>query len=241
MPRRARRGPGSPRRRRCGSATSSGPDPGGGEPFGRQQRRSRARRPPRSSTASISVEDPLERQELGVGDERLAEPAHPVRRRLHREHDPPLEALLRALELARAQVAGGDLGDLLDADVDARGEILLARADVDADEAGVRVLRREASRPSTPCRASRGSPGRAATTRSRRGSSRGATRRSGAGRSARCRARRGRGGTARCPCAGSAARAPAPARAAVARAGARASALRRCARTAAGARRTGRG
>ena len=48
---------------------------------------------------------PLERQELGVGDERLAEPAHAVRRRLDREHDPPLEALLRALELALAQLA----------------------------------------------------------------------------------------------------------------------------------------
>ena len=47
-------------------------------------------------------DDPLEREQLGVGDQRLAEPAHPVRGRLHRERDAPLEVLLGALELASA-------------------------------------------------------------------------------------------------------------------------------------------
>src|SRR5207244_7602088 len=47
-------------------------------------------------------------------------------------------------ELALAQLAARDLADLLDADVDARSEVLLARPDVDAHEARVAVLRREA-------------------------------------------------------------------------------------------------
>ena len=94
-------------------------------------------------------------------------------------------------------------------DLEARGEVLLARADVDADEPGVGVLRARSCRRRRPSRASRGSPGRAATTPSRRGSRRGARRRSGGGRSARSRARRCRRGTARCPCAGSGGRAAA--------------------------------
>src|SRR4029079_13661695 len=84
------------------------------------------------------------REELGVGHERLPEPAHAVRGGLERENDPPLEALLRALELALPQAAGRDLADLLDADLNARREVLLAGADVDAEDAGVRVLRPEA-------------------------------------------------------------------------------------------------
>ena len=111
---------------------------------------------------------------------------------------------LARCQLALGQVAGGDVGDLLDRDRERLGEVVLARADVDPDLAGVGVLRERSCRPSRPARASRGSPGRAATRPSRRGSRRGSTRRSGGGRSARCRARRGRRGTARCPCAGSA-------------------------------------
>src|SRR5205823_10857595 len=88
--------------------------------------------------------DPPEREQLGVGDQRLAEPGHPARGRLHAEHDPALEVLLRALELARAQVPRGEIGDLRGADLDAAREVLLAGAEVDPDDAGVRVLRGEA-------------------------------------------------------------------------------------------------
>ena len=97
-----------------------------------------------ASTASISAITRSSRQELGVGHERLPEPAHPVRGRFEREDDPALEALLRALQLALAKPAGSDLADLLGADLDTRGEVLLARADVDAEDAGVGVLRPEA-------------------------------------------------------------------------------------------------
>ena len=75
-------------------------------------------RTPASSASAAGVDgvdlgdDPVERQQLRVGDQRAAEPAHPVRGRLHRERDPALQVLLRALQLALAQVAGGDVGDL---------------------------------------------------------------------------------------------------------------------------------
>ena len=82
----------------------------------------------------------VEREEFRVGDEGLAEPAHTARRRLHRENDAALEILLRAFELGLADVAGGDVGDLLGDDGEARIEVLLPRPDVDADLAGVRVL-----------------------------------------------------------------------------------------------------
>src|SRR5206468_11223941 len=68
----------------------------------------------------------------------------PVRRRLHREHHPPLQVLLGPLELACAQPSRRDLRDLGHADLDARIEVLLARADVDADQARVALLGREA-------------------------------------------------------------------------------------------------
>ena len=123
----------------------------------------------------------------------------------------------------------------------ALGEVVLARADVDADLAGVGVLRRGSCRRRRPCRASRGSPGRGATRRSRRGSRRGSRRRSAGGRSARRRARRGRRGTARCPCAGSAGPASACARAAAARAACRRRLARAARSTAGRARPAGRG
>ena len=66
--------------------------------------RRRARRP-RSRLDRLDLgHDPLEREQLRVGDQRLPEPAHAVRGRLHREQDPALEVLLRPLELvARAR------------------------------------------------------------------------------------------------------------------------------------------
>ena len=101
-------------------------------------------------------------------------------------------------------------------DLEALGEVLLARADVERRPGPCRSTASRSCRRRTPSRASRGSPGTAATRRSRRGSRRGATRRTGARRAARRRARRGRRGTARSPCAGSGARRRAARRAACA-------------------------
>ena len=129
---------------------------------------------------------------------------HPRRGRLHREHDPASRVLLGPLQLALHEVAGGDLGHLLGGDLQAGGEVVLARAERRSRPGRCRSTGRRSCRPSRPCRASRGSPGRDATTPSRRGSSRAARRRSGAGRSGRCPALRRRRGTARSPCAGSA-------------------------------------
>ena len=98
-----------------------------------------------------------------VRDRRLAEPRHAVRRRLEREEEPPLEVLLRPCELVGTDVPGGDVRKLRDGYLEARGKVLLTRADVDADLARRRRTGRSSCRPSTPSRASRGSPGRAAT------------------------------------------------------------------------------
>ena len=93
-------------------------------------------------------------------------------------------------------------------------EVLLARADVEADQAGVGVLRGErVDRVRHPALLAdlleEARRGRAAEDRvEQRGGE------AALGRSARSRARRGRRGTARCPCAGSAARAAAARRAA---------------------------
>jgi hypothetical protein len=84
--------------------------------------------------------DPVEREQLGVRDQRLAQTAHAARRRLHREDNPALEVLLRSLQLGLPDVAGGDVGDLLCDDREARLEVLGARADVDTELARVRVL-----------------------------------------------------------------------------------------------------
>src|SRR5262249_60436954 len=47
-------------------------------------------------------------------------------------------------DVIRPQVAGGDVPDLLTRDLEALAQVLLPGADVDADLAGVGVLRREA-------------------------------------------------------------------------------------------------
>src|SRR6266511_4348880 len=88
-------------------------------------------------------DDPLEGEQLRVRDERLAESAHPIRGRLHREHDPTLQVLLRTRELVRPEVARRDVEDLLAGDLQTGREVLLTRPDVDANQAGVRVLRGE--------------------------------------------------------------------------------------------------
>ena len=131
----------------------------------------------------------------------------------------------RRLPAAMSAISRGD-------DLQAGREVLLARADVDPDEARCRCTARRSCRPSTPSRASRGSPGRGARTPTRRGSRRAARPRTGGGRCARSRARRRRRGTARCPCAGSAGRAPARARAACAPASASPAARRAAGRPA---------
>ena len=89
-------------------------------------------------------DDPVEREQLRVGDQRLAEPAHTIPRRLHREDDAALQVLLCARDLVGAEVSCGDVGQLGGGDLEARREVLLARPDVEADEPGVRVLGREA-------------------------------------------------------------------------------------------------
>ena len=88
-------------------------------------------------------DDPVERQQLGVGDQRLAEPGHSIGRRLHRQHDPAFEVLLCSRELGRSHVARCNVAELLASDLETRREILLAGAEVDADETRVGVLRRE--------------------------------------------------------------------------------------------------
>ena len=113
-----------------------------GQLLGREQRR--RQRADRLRLDGIDLgDDPVDREQLGVGDERLAEPVHPGRGRLHRDQDAPLEVLLRAVELALREVAGGDVGDLLGGDRERFGEIVLPRPDVDADLTGIRVLRHE--------------------------------------------------------------------------------------------------
>src|SRR5205823_7474417 len=110
------------------------PDARRREPLRRQKRGGQLRELVRLDGLDLG-DHALEREELGVGHERLPEPAHAVRGGFEREDDPSLEVLLRALELALAQPPGGDLADLLDTDLDARGEVLLAGADVDAEDA----------------------------------------------------------------------------------------------------------
>ena len=128
--------------------------------------------------------------------------------------EPALQVLLRPCELTGPKVSRSDVGDLLGGDLERLDEVVLARAHVDPDLAGVGVLRERSCRRRRPSPASRGSPGRAARRRSRRGSRRGSRRRTAAGPSARRPGRRGRRGTARCPCAGSGDPAWAPSRAA---------------------------
>ena len=120
-----------------------GADAGGREPLGLEQHRGELRELVLLDGVDLG-DQAVEREQLRVRDQRLAEPAHPVRRRLHREHDPPLQVLLRARELVRPQDARSDVRELARRDLEALGEVLLARADVEADQAGVRVLRREA-------------------------------------------------------------------------------------------------
>src|ERR1051326_5807826 len=87
--------------------------------------------------------DPVQRQQLGVGDQRLAETIHSRRGRLHREEDAPLEVLLRPRELALREVAAGDIRYLLAGDGQRIDEVVLARAKVDPDLPAVCVLRDE--------------------------------------------------------------------------------------------------
>ena len=115
-----------------------------------------------------ALHDLLGREERRVRDRRLAEPRHPRRGRLERQQDAALEVLLRACELVRPHVSARDVRDLGDRDLEALGDVVLARAHIDTDLSGVVRTARSSCRPSTPSRASRGSPGTAATTRSRR-------------------------------------------------------------------------
>src|SRR6478672_9188337 len=84
--------------------------------------------------------DAVERQQLGVGQHGLAQPAGPVRVRLHREHGPPLQVLLGALQLVVGELPLPHPHPLVGGDAHAFGQVVLAGANVDADHAGVGVL-----------------------------------------------------------------------------------------------------
>ena len=119
--------------------------------------------------------------------------------RLERQQHAAREVPLRALELARAQVAGSQRRGLVAHDREALLEVLRTRPDVHADLAALGVRRVVRSRPSTPCPGARGSPGRAATRPCRRASRRAARARSDRRPRGRARDRRRRRGTARSP------------------------------------------
>jgi hypothetical protein len=115
------------------------PDRGDGERLGRQQHLGELR--DRVGVHRLDLrQDAVEVEQLAVGDERLPEPAHAVRRQLHGEHDPALEVLLRPLELVRPGAVLGDVGDLLGHDAQALAEVLLPRPDIHPDLSRVRVL-----------------------------------------------------------------------------------------------------
>src|SRR6476660_3392329 len=84
--------------------------------------------------------DAVERKQLGVGQHGLAQPAGPVRGRLHRQHDPPLQVLLGALQLVVGELPLPHPHQLVGGDAHALGQVVLAGADVDPDHAGVGVL-----------------------------------------------------------------------------------------------------
>jgi hypothetical protein len=88
------------------------PDPGGRELLRREEHLRQLGQRVRLDRVDLG-HDPPDREQLRVGDQRLPETAHAVRGRLHREQDPPLQVLLRPLELLGPHVAAGDVGDLL--------------------------------------------------------------------------------------------------------------------------------
>ena len=155
------------------------PDPGSREALGREQRRRRARRHDSASTASTSaitrsserisesVTSDFPSRFMWVEVDSIESRTAPLRFSFARS-----SSRRETLPAAMSAICSTAIASAVD-------EVLLAGADVDADLARVGVLRGERCRRSTPSRASRGSPGRAATTRSRRGSRRGSTRRSG--------------------------------------------------------------
>src|SRR4051794_22643435 len=69
-------------------------DPGRGQPLRREQGRRQLRDELGLDRLDLG-DDAVEGEDLGVGHERLSEPVHSRRRRLHAEHDAPLEVLLR--------------------------------------------------------------------------------------------------------------------------------------------------
>ena len=120
-----------------------GPDAGRGEPLRRQQRRGELGelvgldrldlRHDRSSVrSSVSVTSDFPSRLIRFEVDSSERTIRPLRLSFARSSSP-----LRSRPAAISR-------DLLDADLDARGEVLLPRADVDAEDAGVGVLRPEA-------------------------------------------------------------------------------------------------
>src|SRR3970282_337452 len=111
-------------------------DPGGGEPPGGEQL-------PRELAHLVSLhrletaDDLLHREERRAGHHPFAKARHAVRRRLEREQQAPLEVLLRACELLPPHVAASEVDELGYGDLETRGEVLLAGADVEPDLARI--------------------------------------------------------------------------------------------------------
>ena len=143
MPPRARRATDSRVRRRCGKCFSSGPTP---EAERRSGGSSTAASSASASASTASISAKIRSNVSSSVSEMSDFPS-----RLMRFDVDSIESMIRPLRLSFARssspsrrLPGGDVGDLLDADLDARLQVLLARPDVDTDEAGVGVLRREA-------------------------------------------------------------------------------------------------
>src|SRR4051812_22977960 len=84
----------------------------------------------------------VQREQRRVHQERAAKAVHTACRRLHRERQPALDMLAGAAELVRADRVGADPRQLGPDHLERLGDVVLARADVDPDLAGVRVLAR---------------------------------------------------------------------------------------------------
>ena len=84
----------------------------------------------------------VERQQRSVHQHRAPEPVHARARRLHRQREPALDVLARAAQLVLADPLVAHARQLAADHVERLDDVVLARADVDADLAGVLVLAR---------------------------------------------------------------------------------------------------
>ena len=171
------RGGTPPRRGRCRPRDSA---------LGRPQLADAARATSSSVTASMRAITSSSAEQRHARQHRRAEPVHARRGRLQRQHHAALDVLARALELRLGDGVLAQARELVGDDPHRLGDVVRARADVQADLAGVGVLAGERVDASRPARASRAPPGTAATRTCRRGSCRARAARSGGRRRAGC-------------------------------------------------------